>query len=101
VAVEAFTSAPRTLRRPSMTSKGSRDVVLVVADRLRSRARGAQGAIWSRPLLGEAVPAEDAEELRIAFHRPNPGRYPQPLPIRWYLETAGNSRLGQDRESRL
>jgi hypothetical protein len=75
VAVEAFTSAPRTLRAQTVHDlKGeSRDVVLVVADRLRSRARGAQGAIWSRPLLGDAVPAEDAEELRIAFRRPNPG----------------------------
>jgi hypothetical protein len=45
----------------------SRDAVLVVVDRLRSRRRGAQSALWSRPLLGETVAEEDAEELRIAF----------------------------------
>jgi len=45
----------------------SRGAVLVVVDRLRSRRRGAQSALWSRPLLGEAVSAHEAEELRIAF----------------------------------
>ena len=45
----------------------SRGAVLVVVDRLRSRRRGAQSALWSRPLLGEAVSAQEAEELRIAF----------------------------------
>lgn len=41
--------------------------MLVVADRLRSRTRGAHGALWSRPLLGVAIPPEDSEELRIVF----------------------------------
>ncbi len=45
----------------------SRSAVLVVVDRLRSRRHGAQSALWSRPLAGETVPEEDAEELRIAF----------------------------------
>lgn len=45
----------------------SRGAVLVVVDRLRSRKRGAQSDLWSRPLLGETVGPEDAEELRIAF----------------------------------
>lgn len=45
----------------------SRDSVLVVVDRLRSKRHGAQSALWSRPLLGEAVAEQDAEELRIAF----------------------------------
>jgi superfamily I DNA/RNA helicase len=61
--------APQTVAAQTVHDlKGeSRDAVLVVADRLRSRARGAQGALWSRPLLGEAVPPEEAEELRIVF----------------------------------
>jgi superfamily I DNA/RNA helicase len=69
LAAAAFTLPPQALRAQTVHDlKGeSRDAVLVVADRQRSRGRGAQGAIWSRPLLGEAVPAEDAEELRIAF----------------------------------
>lgn len=45
----------------------SRDAVLVVVDRLRSRRRAAQSVLWSRPLIGETVSAEEAEELRIAF----------------------------------
>jgi ATP-dependent DNA helicase UvrD/PcrA len=69
VAADAFMPAPHTLRAQTVHDlKGeSRDAVLVVADRVRSRTRGAQGALWSRPLLGEVVPPEDAEELRIAF----------------------------------
>lgn len=69
VAAEAFLPAPQTLRAQTVHDlKGeSRNAVLVVADRLRSRTRGAQGALWSRPLLGETVPPEDAEELRIVF----------------------------------
>jgi ATP-dependent exoDNAse (exonuclease V) beta subunit len=38
-----------------------------VVDRLRSRKHGAQGALWSRPLVGEEVSEADAEELHIAF----------------------------------
>ncbi len=45
----------------------SRGAVLVVVDRLRSRRHGAQSDLWRRPLLGEAVAEDDAEELRIAF----------------------------------
>jgi DNA helicase-2/ATP-dependent DNA helicase PcrA len=45
----------------------SRGAVLVVVDRLRSAKRGAQSALWSQHLGGEAVAEEDAEELRIAF----------------------------------
>jgi DNA helicase II / ATP-dependent DNA helicase PcrA len=45
----------------------SRGAVLVVVDRLRSRRRVAQGALWTQPLRGEAVSEADAEELRIAF----------------------------------
>jgi hypothetical protein len=69
VAARAFMSTPQTLRAQTVHDlKGqSRDAVLVVADRLRSRTRGAQGALWSRPILGEGVPPEDAEELRIVF----------------------------------
>ena len=65
----AFLPPPDTLRAQTVHNlKGeSRAAVLVVADRLRSRTRGAQGALWSRPLLGEAVPPEDSEELRIVF----------------------------------
>ena len=58
----------RSARRTVHDLRGeSRNAVLVVADRLRSRARGPQGALWSRPLLGETVPPEEAEELRIVF----------------------------------
>jgi superfamily I DNA/RNA helicase len=44
----------------------SRGAVLVVVDRLR-RSRASQSALWSRPLLGEVVGGDDAEEIRIAF----------------------------------
>ena len=68
--VEDIIVAPaRTLRAQTVHDiKGeSRGAVLVVVDRLRSQRRGAQSALWSRPLLGQAVSAHDAEELRIAF----------------------------------
>lgn len=69
VAGDVFVPEMRTLRAQTVHDiKGeSRGAVLVVVDRLRSRRRGAQSALWSRPLLGEAVSAEEAEELRIAF----------------------------------
>jgi len=69
VAADAFATPPQTLRAQTVHDlKGeSREAVLVVADRLRSRTRGPQGALWGRPLLGEAVQPEDAEELRIVF----------------------------------
>lgn len=43
----------------------SRAATLVIVDRTRG-PRG-QGTLWSRPLLGEVVAPEDAEELRIAY----------------------------------
>lgn len=45
----------------------SRDAVLVVAGRAAGGRRTPQGVLWSLPLMGEVVPAEEAEELRIAF----------------------------------
>jgi superfamily I DNA/RNA helicase len=46
----------------------SRDAVLVVADRIRSRQQEPQVTLWSRPLLGgESLAPEEAEELRIVF----------------------------------
>ena len=69
IAADAFAPVPQTLRAQTVHElKGeSRDAVMVVADRLRSRTRGPQGALWGRPILGEPVPPEDAEELRIVF----------------------------------
>lgn len=69
VAGEVFVPVARTLRAQTVHDiKGeSRGAVLVVVDRLRGGRRRDQGALWSRPLLGEAVTAEEAEELRIAF----------------------------------
>jgi len=69
VAADVFAPAATDLRAQTVHDiKGeSRGTVLVVVDRLRSRRRGAQSDLWSRPLLGEAVGEEDAEELRIAF----------------------------------
>ena len=69
IAADAFAPVPQTLRAQTVHDlKGeSRDAVMVVADRIRSRTRSPQGSLWSRPILGEAVPPEDAEELRIVF----------------------------------
>lgn len=69
IAADAFVPVARELRAQTVHDiKGeSRGAVLVVVDRLRSRRRGAQSDLWSRPLLGEAVAEDDAEELRIAF----------------------------------
>jgi DNA helicase II / ATP-dependent DNA helicase PcrA len=69
VAGDVIVSPNHTLRAQTVHDiKGeSRGAVLVVVDRLRSRRRGAQSALWSRPLLGQAVSAREAEELRIAF----------------------------------
>jgi DNA helicase II / ATP-dependent DNA helicase PcrA len=41
--------------------------VLVVVHPSRSSRHVSQGALWSRPLTGEAVSHEEEEELRIAF----------------------------------
>lgn len=69
VAVDAIVAPSRILRAQTVHDiKGeSRGAVLVVVDRLRSQKRGAQSALWSRPLLGQAVSAQEAEEIRIAF----------------------------------
>lgn len=69
LARSVFVPVARELRAQTIHDiKGeSRGAVLVVVDRLRSRRRGAQGALWSRPLTGEAITAQEAEELRIAF----------------------------------
>lgn len=69
VAAEVLVPVVRELRAQTVHDiKGeSRGAVLVVVDRPRSRRHGAQSALWSRPLLGEVVAEEDAEELRIAF----------------------------------
>jgi superfamily I DNA/RNA helicase len=69
VAGSVFVPPLHTLRAQTVHDiKGeSRGAVLVVVDRLRSRRRGAQGTLWSRPLVGEDVTAQEAEELRIAF----------------------------------
>lgn len=69
VAQEVIVPSTRVLRAQTVHDiKGeSRGAVLVVVDRLRSAKRGAQSALWSQPLLGEAIPSENAEELRIAF----------------------------------
>lgn len=69
VAADVFRPVVRELRAQTIHDiKGeSRGAVLVVVDRLRSRKRGAQGALWSRRLTGESITAEEAEELRIAF----------------------------------
>ncbi|MGQ0464924.1 MAG: UvrD-helicase domain-containing protein [Sporichthyaceae bacterium] len=45
----------------------SRDAVLVVVDRTRSRAHTPQSTVWTKPLLGVSMDAAEAEELRIAF----------------------------------
>jgi DNA helicase II / ATP-dependent DNA helicase PcrA len=45
----------------------SRGAVLVVVQPRRASRQGSQSALWSRPLIGGAVSAEEAEELRIAF----------------------------------
>ena len=64
-----FAPPPASLRAQTVHDiKGdSRDAVLVVADRVRSRGRPAQSSLWSRPLLGQDIPDEEAEELRIVF----------------------------------
>lgn len=69
VAADVIVSPNRTLRAQTVHDiKGeSRGAILVVVDRLRSRRREAQSALWSRPLLRQAVSAQEAEELRIAF----------------------------------
>ncbi len=69
VATDALQPVARELRAQTVHDiKGeSRGAVLVVVDRPRSRRHGAQSALWSRPLLGDGVAEEDAEELRIAF----------------------------------
>lgn len=68
-AADVIVSPSRTLRAQTVHDiKGeSRGAVLVVVDRLRSQRREAQSALWSRPLLGQAASAQEAEELRIAF----------------------------------
>jgi DNA helicase II / ATP-dependent DNA helicase PcrA len=68
-AAVVFAPPPRSLHAQTVHDiKGdSRDAVLVVADRPRSQRRAAQSSLWSRPLLGEEVPEDDAEELRIVF----------------------------------
>jgi DNA helicase II / ATP-dependent DNA helicase PcrA len=69
-ASEVFSSpSPRALRAQTVHGvKGeSHDAVLVVVDRLRSRGRGAQSALWSRPLLNKELAPQEAEEIRIAF----------------------------------
>lgn len=68
IAADVFSSPPGRLRAQTVHGvKGeSREAVLVVGDR-GSRGREPQGVLWSRPLLGEAVAAEEAEELRIVF----------------------------------
>ena len=69
VASEILIPAARSLAAQTVHAiKGeSRGAVLVVVDRLRRGRGGNQGALWSRPLLGEVVTADEAEELRIAF----------------------------------
>lgn len=69
VAGDVFAPGNEDLRAQTIHDvKGeTRGAVLVVADRPRSKRRGAQSDLWSRPLLGEAVADEEAEELRIAF----------------------------------
>ena len=69
VAGEVFAAHANELQAQTVHDiKGeTRGAVLVVVDRLRSRRHGAQSELWSRPLLGEVVAEEDAEELRIAF----------------------------------
>lgn len=69
VAADVLVPPGRLLRAQTVHDiKGeSRGAVLVVVDRLRSRRRAAQSALWSRPLVGETVDEKDAEELRIAF----------------------------------
>ncbi len=69
VAGSVFVPPAPTLRAQTVHDiKGEgRGAVLIVVDRLRSRRRGAQGALWSRPLLREEVTTQEAEELRIAF----------------------------------
>jgi ATP-dependent DNA helicase UvrD/PcrA len=68
-AAVVFAPPPASLRAQTVHDiKGdSRDAVLVVADRLRSPRRTEQSSLWSRPLLGEEVPDDEAEELRIVF----------------------------------
>ncbi len=66
---DAFTTTRISLSAQTVHDvKGeSNDAVLVVVDPTRARGRSQQGELWSRPLVGQAVSAEEAEELRIAF----------------------------------
>lgn len=69
IAADVFQPQVRTLYAQTVHGvKGeSRGAVLVVVAPRRSSKRATQGALWSRPLTGEPVSAEEAEELRIAF----------------------------------
>ena len=69
VARVAFAPTARELRAQTVHDiKGEdRDAVMVVIDRPRSRAHGAQVELWSSALSGQAIDAAQAEEKRIAF----------------------------------
>lgn len=66
---EVFAPAAATLRAQTVhdIKGGTRDAVLVVAERSRSPARTPQGAVWSRHLFATGGAIEDSEELRIVF----------------------------------
>jgi DNA helicase II / ATP-dependent DNA helicase PcrA len=69
VAREAFMPPRRELAAQTVHDvKGEdRDAVMVVIDRPRSKAHGAQAELWSSALAGQEIDAADAEEKRIAF----------------------------------
>ena len=69
VARDAFLSWSRELVAQTVHDiKGEdRAAIMVVIDRPRSRAHGAQAALWESALTGEEIDAEQAEEKRIAF----------------------------------
>jgi DNA helicase II / ATP-dependent DNA helicase PcrA len=68
-AADAFRRSHTTLRAQTVHDlKGeSRDAVLLVAGRAAGGRHTPQGVLWSMPLTGNAVPADEVEELRIAY----------------------------------
>lgn len=68
--VDAFAPGSPSLRAQTIHDvKGETiEAVLVIADPAAATARRAQQAtVWSRPLRGETVPDDEAEELRVLF----------------------------------
>jgi ATP-dependent DNA helicase UvrD/PcrA len=68
-AADAFLPSHGHLRAQTVHElKGeSRDAVLVVAGPAGVRRHTPQARLWSMPLVGDPIPDEEAEELRIAF----------------------------------